>query len=248
MREGQTCVKHENRSPEKTRPRGFLEKHSNMKLPLLFSLFALSLPVYSRAGEPVYDIGPSPQANQGKETFQVSVLAGEHGPEGLGGRLMISRDETGLIVRVSGPRPAYSTVDVKDPDKWNSVEIFFGSKKGSGEYYETIINTDYAPDEMPAPRVVFNDSRKSAPAGKPGVQVKMERGARRRDSPSRRILRGAIWGLIRSWGRRLRSRFTSMRLTQRAGGIRWAGILNTATTRIPLQCTASASQQNRVPR
>lgn len=128
-----------------------------MKPPLLLSLVALVFPALVHAGEPVYDIPSSSKA-----PFKVLTLAGNKGPEDIKATLAISYDHDALTVAINGIKHSEIPGDEKatNPDKWGSVEVFFGAKKGSGNYYKAIFRTD-----IKSAAVVIKDSRDPAPGG-----------------------------------------------------------------------------------
>lgn len=128
-----------------------------MKPPLLLCLVALAFPVLIHAGEPVYNIPPSAKA-----PFKVLTLSGNKGPEDARTTLAISYDHDALTVVIKGIQPSELPGDEKvtNPDKWGSAEVFFGAKKGSGNYYKAILRTD-----VKSPEIVIKDSRDPAPAG-----------------------------------------------------------------------------------
>lgn len=145
-----------------------------MKAPLFVSFLMLAIPATAPADEPVYDVAntaPAAGNNGVKKPLHVNILAGEHGWEHTGGRLVIGRSDTDIIVDVHGIHGGGpSDMTVRDSGKWDSVEIIFGAKKGSGQYYQAIISTDVDPATK-APRVVIHDFRKPEPVAKPAVKV-----------------------------------------------------------------------------
>ena len=144
-----------------------------MKLPPLAAAVLLSFTLVSAADEPVYDVAAVTPDNA--KSLHVDMLAGEHGWEPTIGLVSIGGDAKGLIVEVSGGRPVgLADPAITNPDKWNSVEIFFGGKKGSGQVYEAIIRTDV--EDPKKPQVVIKDLRDPAPETKPAPAVEMSYG------------------------------------------------------------------------
>ncbi len=140
-----------------------------MKAPLLLSAM-LTLASIAPADEPVYDIGPA--TNGGAQDFRVRILAGEHGWEPQSANVTVAWNNDDLVVTVHSVPGAEGLADpaVTDPAKWNSVEVFFGAKKGSGELYQVIAGTDLDPVSK-THRIVVNDLRDPAPGDKPTVKV-----------------------------------------------------------------------------
>ena len=135
-----------------------------MKPPLLIAMLALSFTSLVQADEPVYDIPPLPKA------FDVRVMAGDHGFEGVVGIFTVGWDKDGLVVQIDSPPGGGTDAGVIDPAKWNSVEVFFGGKKGAGQCYQVIVSTDQDANSK-SPRVVVNDLRDPAGAVKPVPKV-----------------------------------------------------------------------------
>src|ERR1700677_96357 len=158
-----------------------------MKPPLLFSLFTLTLPLVMHAQEPVFDIprivniAPAKQIADELlrgdplmgEGFHVSTLASDSGEAGLA-QFSLGWNEKGLLVHVvvMESNPLVEAEDDKKLADKDSVEIFFGAKKGSGQYYQLTTGTGMKAAKDPKMRFYVDDLCKPAPEQKPAPEVK----------------------------------------------------------------------------
>lgn len=151
-----------------------------MKLPLFLALGVAALSLSAFAQDPVYTIARVHKGPNGSmddtDFFRVEQLAGNHGWEEMSPSMSMAYDENGLVLYMEffddfqydiGEK---ADMTVANPAKWDSVEIFFGGKKETGQYYRATVSLDFDPSTG-KPRIDVHDFRKPAPSDPPKVDV-----------------------------------------------------------------------------